>query len=159
MSTHAGFSQLSTDRAKPLTAVIDDDARMLESLQDLLESVGYQVLLFASAEAFLLSTRADSVSCLITDIGLPGMDGSSLIIHLRKEQPVLSIIVITGRDTDQIRDACATAGMHAFFRKPFDPSQLIAAIREVRKERDRLFHVGNVDSDMIHPRHLHELRW
>ena len=58
-------------------AVIDDDQRVLESLENLLESAGYTVRLFTSAQAFLKDEAFAKVDCVISDIGMPAIDGSN----------------------------------------------------------------------------------
>ena len=63
---------------RPLVAVVDDSEAVRESLPDLLQQVGFAVQAFASAEAFLASEAVDETSCLILDVGLPGMSGPEL---------------------------------------------------------------------------------
>ena len=64
--------------AEALVFVVDDDAPMRESLQNLLRSVGLRVEVFASAQEFLRSTRPDVPSCLVLDVRLPGLSGLEL---------------------------------------------------------------------------------
>jgi FixJ family two-component response regulator len=56
-----------------LVSVVDDSESVRESLPDLLQQVGFAVQAFSSAEAFLSSEAASQTSCLILDVGLPGM--------------------------------------------------------------------------------------
>ena len=70
-------------------AVVDDDYRILESLESLLESAGHSVYLFLSAEAFLEADILANVDCLISDIGMPGMDGFKLLRLIRVGRPTL----------------------------------------------------------------------
>ena len=63
---------------KGIVAVVDDDRAVLQSLESLLESVGYIVRLFASAEALLASDSVSLTICVISDIGMPGMNGIAL---------------------------------------------------------------------------------
>ena len=64
-------------KTKPLVAIVDDDARMVESLENLLESEGYSTRSFASGRSFLEGGLA-GFDLLITDIGMTGMDGFDL---------------------------------------------------------------------------------
>ena len=59
--------------AEALVCVVDDDAPMRASLQNLLRSVGLRVEAFASAQEFLRSTRPEVPSCLVLDVRLPGL--------------------------------------------------------------------------------------
>lgn len=109
-------------------AVVDDDPRLLESLGDLLESAGYAVRSFQSAQSFLDDRAALSeADCLVADIGMPLTDGFELENMTRQTRPELPVILITGRHeiADQQR---AIAQGNRFFRKPFDGQALLAAI-------------------------------
>jgi FixJ family two-component response regulator len=78
-------------------AVIDDDTRVLESLENLLESAGHAVCLFTSAQAFLEDEAFAKVDCVISDIGMPAIDGFELERLARAARPELPVILITGR--------------------------------------------------------------
>jgi FixJ family two-component response regulator len=110
---------------KALVAVVDDDHRLLESLEELLESAGHAVRAFASAHTLLESEILPQIDCLITDIGIPGIDGFELRRRMRERRPGLPVILITGRH--EIADL-PQAKHSRFFRKPFDGQALLAAI-------------------------------
>ena len=114
-------------RRRPAIAVVDDDPRVTESLEDLLESAGYVVCCFSSAEAFLACDLSD-VDVLITDIGLPNVDGLELRNIVMRRRPSLSVFLITGRH--EIADQTRARGITGFFRKPFDGTALLSAISE-----------------------------
>ena len=61
----------------PLISVVDDDDSVRESLSGLIRSVGFRVMVFASAEGFLSSNRVSDTNCLILDVRMPGMNGAS----------------------------------------------------------------------------------
>lgn len=109
---------------KPVVAVIDDDPRVLESLEDLLESAGYAARTFASAGPFL--ERLADVDALITDIGLPEIDGFRLRELVDEARPDLPVFLITGRH--EIADQDRARGISGFFHKPFDAKELLGAI-------------------------------
>lgn len=116
-----------------LVAIVDDDMRLLESLQDLLESAGYGVRAFPSAQALLASAAVPEIDCLITDIGMRGMDGFELQRLMRERRPGLPVILITGRH--EITEL-PHARHNRFFRKPFDGQALLAAIDEAVTGKD-----------------------
>ena len=78
-------------------AVIDDDERVLESLENLLESAGHTVRQFTSAQAFLQDEAFAKVGCVISDIGMSAIDGFELERLARAARPELPVILITGR--------------------------------------------------------------
>ena len=110
---------------KSVVAIVDDDQRLLESLEDLLESAGHAVLAFSSAQNLLDSEDLPEIDCLITDIGMPGMGGFELQRVMRERRPDLPVILITGRH--EIAEL-PQAKRSRFFRKPFDGQALLAAI-------------------------------
>jgi FixJ family two-component response regulator len=124
---------LSVAKRISIVAVVDDDPRILESLQDLLESAGYAARLFSSAEALLVDGLSD-MDVLITDIGMPGMDGIELRDVVRKARPELPVFLITGRH--EIADQDRAQGIGGFFRKPFDARALLAAVGDALRDRE-----------------------
>lgn len=119
---------------RSVVAVVDDDLRLLESLEDLLESAGYRVRCFSSAQAILDGGLSD-VDVLITDIGLPGIDGFELRNQVRAARPDLPVFLITGRH--EIADQNRAQGISGFFRKPFDGRLLLAAVTEALHHAER----------------------
>jgi FixJ family two-component response regulator len=121
--------------ARPVVAVVDDDPRLLESIEDLLESAGYAARSYPSAGALLLGGLAE-LDLLITDIGMPGMDGFELREVVRAARPELPVFMITGRH--EIADQDRARGVAGFFAKPFDADVLLATVGDAlrhRKER------------------------
>jgi FixJ family two-component response regulator len=117
-----------------VVAIVDDDTRLLESVGDLLESAGYVARSFPSAAALLGNGLAD-LDVLITDIGMPGIDGFELREIVRKSRPELPVFLVTGRH--EIADQSRAQGISGFFRKPFDAQALLAAIANaVHQSRD-----------------------
>lgn len=118
---------------RPVVAVVDDDRRLLESMQDLLESADYLARCFSSAGS-LLASGLSGVDVLITDIGMPGMDGFELRDRVKKARPDLPVFLITGRH--EIADQSRAQGISGFFRKPFDGQALLAAVGDALRDRD-----------------------
>lgn len=118
-------------KRRPVVAVVDDDPRLLESLEDLLESAGYAARTFSSAQLFLVNGLS-GFDALITDIGMPDMDGFELRDQVIKSRPGLPVFMITGRH--EIADQSRAQGISGFFRKPFDGQLLLAAIGDALPE-------------------------
>ena len=108
--------------------VVEDDAGMKKAIERLLRAAGFQSVSFASAEELLQTEAAASAACLVLDIHLPGLSGlelGRLLIGSNRAKP---IIFITGQDEPSLRDEAQRLGC-AYFRKPFEGSALLAAIR------------------------------
>jgi FixJ family two-component response regulator len=110
-------------------AVVDDDPRILEALQELLESAGYEVQCHSSGSSLLANDISD-IDCVITDVGMPVMDGFELREAVKRMRPSLQVFLISGRrDLSHERHADLLSE-NAFFRKPFDGQALLAAIED-----------------------------
>jgi FixJ family two-component response regulator len=115
-------------RSGPIVATVDDDRRVRESIQSVLESAGYEALTFECAEAFLASGALASVTCVIADVRLAGMDGTELQRRIRRERHQLPVILITAHDDDHVRQQALRDGAVAFLVKPFDGGDLLEHI-------------------------------
>ena len=91
---------------KRMIAAVDDDSRVREALQSLLESAGYRPLLYSSAEEFLCSGKLMEISCLIADMRMPGIDGIELQRRVRVERPGLPLFFISAQPDAVVREAC-----------------------------------------------------
>jgi FixJ family two-component response regulator len=114
------------DRRRTI-ALVDDDPRVLESLGEFFESSGYVVRAYPSAKA-LLDAGLSNVDCLISDIGMPAVDGFELHGLVKSVRPDLPVFLITGRDVMGDQQRAVVRGVSGFFRKPFDGPALLAAI-------------------------------
>ena len=110
-----------------VVAVVDDDPRVLESLENLLESAGYSPRLFSSPGALLATADLAHVDCLISDIRMPIMDGLALAQVVHHAFPALPVILITARDMPG-ETVANRPGIRGCFHKPFDAQQLLAAV-------------------------------
>jgi FixJ family two-component response regulator len=117
-----------------VVAAVDDDGRVRASIQSVLESAGYEAVVFASAEAFLESGVLRQATCLLADVRLPGMDGLELQRRIRRARPQLPIIFITAHDDEHIRQQALQDGAVDFLVKPFDAAQLLDSIEGVANQ-------------------------
>jgi FixJ family two-component response regulator len=76
-------------------SIIDDDQTVREATGDLVQSLGYEVLTFESAERFLESGRLAETSCLIADLHMPGLSGLDLQSRLIAEGQRIPVIFVT----------------------------------------------------------------
>jgi FixJ family two-component response regulator len=117
--------------------VVDDDASLRASLQDLLESVGLRVAACASAQEFLRHPPPEGPSCLVLDVRLPGLSGLELQQRLATGDLVLPIIFITGHGDIPMSVQAMKAGAVDFLSKPFRDQDLLDAVHQALA-RDRL---------------------
>jgi FixJ family two-component response regulator len=117
--------------------IIDDDADVRESVQDLLESVGLRSESFATAEEFLGTERTDGPSCLVLDVRLPGVNGLEFQRRLADAGVQIPIIFITGHGDIPMTVKAMKSGAVEFLTKPFEDRELLDAIHQALT-RDRV---------------------
>jgi len=122
--------------ADALVFVIDDDAAMRRSLENLIRSVGLRVEAFASAQDFLSIKREDVPGCLVLDVRLPGLSGLDLQKRMTEADIEIPIIFITGHGDIPMSVQAMKAGAVEFLSKPFRDQELLDAIQQAL-ERDR----------------------
>jgi FixJ family two-component response regulator len=121
----------------PIVFVVDDDISVRESLEALLRCEGWQPETYASAPEFLARPRAQTPSCLILDVSLPGLNGLDLQKQVAVERSEMPIIFITGHGDVPMTVRAMKAGAQEFLTKPFSDEVLLAAIRQAL-ERSRV---------------------
>src|SRR6266446_5996305 len=113
----------------PLVCVVDDDAAVRESVEDLIREEGFHVDSFDSAEGFLGRTRLDPPACLILDQVLPGMSGLELHEELTRSGLDAPTILMTGQGDISTSVRAIKAGAVDVLAKPYDDDDLRAAVR------------------------------
>lgn len=117
-------------------AVIEDDAAVRDSVELLLQSVGYHTIGFNSADAFNATVIVKYPNCLIVDVRLPGLSGLGLQTQLANRGIKIPIIFVTGHGDIPMASQAMKAGAVNFLTKPFREQDLLDAIAEAL-ERDR----------------------
>ena len=115
-------------KTKHTVLIVDDDASLLRAMQRLLHSLGYQVLVFPSAEAFLAQDAPAADACLLLDIFLPGMSGIELWATLAASGRSIPTVLMTARDDESTRRLVSDIDVAAILYKPFDEDVLHEAI-------------------------------
>ena len=109
--------------------VIDDDDAVRQSLEFMLKAAGIKARSFESAKAFMAVLPEISSGCVVTDVRMPEMTGIDLLRHLKKSNPDLPVIVITGHGDISLAVEAMKNGATDFLEKPFDGQQLLTAVR------------------------------
>jgi FixJ family two-component response regulator len=124
-----GATDQTRGQTSKLTAIIDDDESICDSLEDLMESAGLEARCFGSAEEFLESGFHRQAACLITDIVMPKMSGLQLQARLKEEECDIPIIFITAHEDARMRIQAMREGAVEFLAKPFDHQLLVETVR------------------------------
>jgi two-component system response regulator FixJ len=116
--------------------VVDDEPMMCDSLTFLLESVGFRVEAYRSAEDFLAHFDARRPGCIVLDVKMPNMNGLDLQRELAARGIATPIVFITAYGEVACAVTACKAGAADFIEKPFHDDTLLAAIRQaIDKDR------------------------
>ena len=115
---------------KPTVFVVDDDSAMRDSLRQLIASTGFEVQCFGSAKDFLRQADRSGPACLVLDLRMPGMSGMDLHEKLVQHEIKIPVIFVTGHGDVSTGVRAMKSGAVDFLEKPYDPEQLIEAIRQ-----------------------------
>jgi len=110
--------------------LVDDHPSVLRSMSHLLASDGVKVRAFNKPEAFLAHAANHPVSVVVTDIWMEGVTGLEILARMCAVSPRPRVIVITARDDLAARATAMAIGPVAFFIKPFNDEQFLAAVRD-----------------------------
>ncbi len=115
----------------PTVFIIDDDAGVRHSVQDLIESVGLRCESFATGQEFLDKKHGDDgPSCLVLDVRLPGLSGLDFQRKLAEAGVRIPIIFITGHGDIPMSVRAMKWGAVEFLTKPFREQDLLDGIQE-----------------------------
>jgi FixJ family two-component response regulator len=122
---------------EPVVFVVDDDIDVRDGLRSLMGSVGLRCEVFASPREFPQREAADTESCLVLDVRLPGMSGLDFQAELGGTHADIPIIFITGHGDVPMSVRAMKAGAVEFLTKPVREQTLLDAVRDAL-ERDRV---------------------
>jgi two-component system KDP operon response regulator KdpE len=108
--------------------VIDDDRQLLRALRIALAARGYDVAVALDGATGLAAAQRTPPDLVIVDLGLPDMDGVS-IVHALRGWSTVPILVLSARLTEQSKIDALDAGADDYVTKPFAVGELLARIR------------------------------
>jgi FixJ family two-component response regulator len=125
--------------------IVDDDKAVRESLGDLLQSMDYQVALYASASDFLKVELPDAPACLVLDVRLPGTSGLELQAYLAGVNVGLPVILMTGFGDIPMTVRAMKLGAVDFLTKPIRNQDLLDAVAvAIRKDKGRRQEIAQI---------------
>lgn len=119
---------------KACIRVVDDDEDLLESLEFLLESEGWKVKTYSSAQDFLRNDAASVTGYLISDIRMPGMTGLELQKEMNDRHIHLPIIFLTAHGDIDMAVSAVKAGAIEFLQKPVDQERLLKVVADCARK-------------------------
>jgi hypothetical protein len=133
----AGKVRAVLDPQRPAARILlaDDEAAVRGFLRAVLEQGGYEVIEAADGEQALEQVRAGQVDLLITDLVMPVLEGLETIQALRRDDPGVGVIAISGAFGSQYLKTAQLLGADAVLSKPVSPELLLSSVAEVLKLR------------------------
>lgn len=112
---------------------VDDSASIRQMVSFTLKSAGYGVVEAVDGLAGLAAAKTNTVSLIITDQNMPGMDGITLVKNLRTlpQYKTTPILILTTEASDTMKAEGRAAGATGWIVKPFDPNRLLDVVRKV----------------------------
>jgi FixJ family two-component response regulator len=129
--------------------VVEDDSSVREALAGLIRSAGWNVEVFVSAHEFLARPQAESPSCLVLDVGLPGLSGLELQARMAELRRDIPIVFITGHGDIPMSVRAMKAGAVEFLTKPFLDRDLLDGI-QLAIDRDRATRSEDEELRVLH---------
>lgn len=114
--------------------IIDDDLEFRETFREVLDLAGFEVVAVENGVAALVALEQHAVSLVITDILMPGMDGIDVIHSVRRHNPGIKMIAVSGGNGNRGVPSLTMAsqvGADRVLKKPFGAHELIAVVREL----------------------------
>jgi len=116
--------------------VIDDDEAMRDSLDFLLDSSGFDVVLFENAQSFLDALPKLALGCVVSDVRMPGIDGIELLKRMTALHSPFPVIIMTGHGDVPLAVEAMKLGAADFLEKPFEDDRLITMIETAIRQAE-----------------------
>ena len=142
----------TTPILKPTALVIDDELQVRRLLQACLEANGYRVREAATGQEGISAAAQHPPDVVILDLGLPDMDGITVLKRLREWSRV-PVVVLSVLDREEDKIAALDHGADDYVTKPFSAGELLARLRVAQRHAQAspdvsVFHFGEVEADL-----------
>jgi len=118
--------------------IVDDEPQLVRALTPAVTAAGYGVSVAQTGKAALEILSSDGCDIVVLDLGLPDMDGKTVIRRIREWSNV-PIVVLSARDIEDEKVAALDLGADDFINKPFAVSELLARLRAALRGREKRF--------------------
>ena len=140
----------------PRILVVEDERKVLRSLERGLRAEGHEVLTASTGEEGFQLAVARRPDCIVLDLMLPGRDGFQVLADLHKAGETMPVLVLTARDAVEDRVAGLDLGADDYMVKPFAFAELVARLRALlrrgRGERETLLRADDLEMDLLRRR-------
>ena len=111
--------------------VVDDEESIRDLCARVLSRAGYTVITAPSGEDAVALLTREAFALVISDIRMPGISGLEVLERAKATYPEIRVVLITGFGTPQMLTRAQQSGADRILTKPFNPMELLAAVREI----------------------------
>ncbi len=117
--------------------VVDDEESIRDLCARVLTRAGYVVATAPSGEDAIVRLQEEAFDLMISDIRMPGISGLEVLEHAKTTFPAIRVVLITGFGTPQTLTRARQSGADRILTKPFNPMELLAAVKEILPSSER----------------------
>jgi len=124
----------TAQQPRPVAArvlVVDDEESIRDLCARVLSRAGYTVITAPSGEDAVALLTREAFALVISDIRMPGISGLEVLERAKATYPQIRVVLITGFGTPQMLTRAQQSGADRILTKPFNPMELLAAVREI----------------------------
>ena len=137
----------------PLLLVVEDQKRLLSSLQRGLEEKGYEVITATTGEQGYYAATTQAIDAMILDLMLPGRDGIQVLRDLRSKGFTRPVLILTSRDALEDKVLGLDTGADDYLVKPFAFAELLARLRALLRRdvsgRELMLRADDLEVDLL----------
>ena len=115
--------------------VVDDEERFLETLSKRLGMRDFDVTPVNSGQKAVELAREQDFDLALVDLKMPGMSGEEVLSALKKEHPLVEVIILTGHGSIDSAVECTQAGSYMYLQKPAETEELLRVLKDAYQRR------------------------
>jgi len=130
--------------------LVDDEERLLSTTKKLFEKIGIDVLTATSGKDALELLNTEEVHVIFLDIKMPGMDGMEILQRVKKDYPLIEVVILTGHATMETAVEGLKLGALDFLIKPVSMKDILGKVEEafdkVNRHRQKILSASMADA-------------
>lgn len=115
--------------------IVDDEARFLQTLTQRLRLRDFDVAAFTNGQEAVEAARKDEFDLALVDLKMPGMTGELVLETLKRDRPLMEVIILTGHGSIPSAVRCTQAGSYNYLQKPCETEELLEVLKNAYQKR------------------------
>ena len=117
--------------------IVDDEIRFLNTLAQRLRLRNFEVTAVGNGNEAIEAAQNGQFELALVDLKMPGIDGEQVLELLKKNDPFIEVVILTGHGSLESSVACSKLGSHGYLQKPCETFELLQILKEAYKSRVR----------------------